>query len=268
MAAITPEFSIDSIPAVKQSLVEPDISTSEFICQQTMLRIKDSAASVAFYSEVLGMRLLKKYDFPQWKFSLYFMGYCDPASIPETGSARTMHLLRQRGAIELTHNHDSAETYVDGNSVSPYQILASLDLCLPHEVHPQKLQSHPDPNQEPFRGFGHIGLTVPNVYAACARFESLGCNFRKKPDEGGMKGLAFIRDPDGYSIEILAADPGGGADVALGLDEGEVARTRYAMTQTMYRVRDPAASLKFYSEVNYQDHVGPRGWGFPRVERP
>ena len=31
---------------------------------------------------------------------------------------------------------------------------------------------------------GHIGIYVPNVYKACERFESLGVNFVKKPDDG------------------------------------------------------------------------------------
>ena len=67
------------------------------------------------------------------------------------------------------------------------------------------LFSYHNGNDDP-RGFGHIGITVPDVYAACERFESLGIKFVKRPDDGRMKGLAFIRDPDGYWIEILSAD--------------------------------------------------------------
>ncbi len=39
---------------------------------------------------------------------------------------------------------------------------------------------------------------MPDVYAACKRFEDLGVEFRKKPDDGNMKGLAFILDPGEY----------------------------------------------------------------------
>ena len=47
---------------------------------------------------------------------------------------------------------------------------------------------------------------VPDVEKACERFESLGVNFAKKPNDGKMKGLAFIKDPDNYWIEILNCD--------------------------------------------------------------
>ena len=48
-----------------------------------------------------------------------------------------------------------------------------------------------------------VPFAVPDVYAACKRFEDLGVDFQKTPDAGSMKGLAFIKDPDGYWIEIL-----------------------------------------------------------------
>lgn len=154
--------------------------TGEFILSQTMLRIRDPARSVAFYRDVLGMTELNRFDFPEMKFSLYFMAYLRPEDgpIPEEKAARAEFTFRQKAAIELTHNHGS-------------EIDASF-------------AGYHNGNSEP-RGFGHIGITVPDVYAACERFEALGVEFVKRPDDGKMKGLAFIKDPDGYWIEILSA---------------------------------------------------------------
>ncbi|KPP65368.1 lactoylglutathione lyase-like, partial [Scleropages formosus] len=63
-------------------------------------------------------------------------------------------------------------------------------------------QAYHNGNSEP-RGFGHIGIAVPDMDAACKMFQQQGVIFVKKPDEGKIKGIIFIQDPDGYWIEIL-----------------------------------------------------------------
>jgi lactoylglutathione lyase len=58
-------------------------------------------------------------------------------------------------------------------------------------------------NEEPHRGFGHIAFHTDDVYKASAELEAAGVRFRKRPDEGNMKGIAFALDPDGLSFLIL-----------------------------------------------------------------
>lgn len=150
-----------------------------YTLNHTMLRVKDPAASLAFYCEVLGMSLLRKADIEAGEFSLYFLGYTEGEDeVPANGGDATRYVFGRQGVLELTHNwgteDEDGPVYHDGNA---------------------------DP-----RGFGHIALNVPDVHAACARFEEAGVEFVKKPDEGMMKGLAFIKDPDGYWVEILSAE--------------------------------------------------------------
>ena len=59
----------------------------------TMLRVGDLERSLRFYCEVLGMRLLRRKDYPEGRFTLAFVGYGD----------ETQHTV-----VELTHNWDTA----------------------------------------------------------------------------------------------------------------------------------------------------------------
>ncbi|MBV8680142.1 MAG: lactoylglutathione lyase [Aquitalea sp.] len=58
----------------------------------TMLRVTDLERSLAFYQDVLGMRLLRRQDYPEGRFTLAFVGY----------GAESDHTV-----LELTHNWDT-----------------------------------------------------------------------------------------------------------------------------------------------------------------
>ena len=58
----------------------------------TMLRVGDLKKSLAFYTEVLGMKLLRQAEYPDGKFTLAFVGYGDE---------------KDHTVLELTHNWDT-----------------------------------------------------------------------------------------------------------------------------------------------------------------
>lgn len=64
----------------------------------TMLRVGSLDRSLAFYTEVLGMRLLRRNDYPEGKFTLAFVGYQDES---------------EAAALELTYNWDT-DHYIIG----------------------------------------------------------------------------------------------------------------------------------------------------------
>ena len=157
-----------------------DPATTGFILNQTMLRIRDPEASLTFYTEVLGFTLLQRLDFEPMRFSLYFLALLSPGETPPADPAALARFTFSRETtLELTHNWGTESD--------------------------QDFGGYHSGNDAP-RGFGHIGISVPDVYVACERFEALGVAFVKRPDDGQMKGIAFIKDPDGYWIEILAPD--------------------------------------------------------------
>ena len=55
------------------------------------------------------------------------------------------------------------------------------------------------------RNFGHIAYRVDDIYAVCERLRDSGVTIHRPPRDGHM---AFVRSPDGISIELLqAGDP-------------------------------------------------------------
>jgi len=58
----------------------------------TMLRVGDLDRSISFYTEVLGMQLLRRQDYPDGRFTLAFVGYGSEDS---------------NAVLELTHNWDT-----------------------------------------------------------------------------------------------------------------------------------------------------------------
>lgn len=153
------------------------IASEGFTFNHTMLRIKDPVKSLEFYTGVLGMTLLRHSQFPDAKFDLYFLAKLtkdERDNLPATEDL-TAYVSRQRGILELTHNYgtenDADFSYHDGNS---------------------------DP-----RGFGHICFAVPDLAKAVAWFDENNVVFQKRPEDGSMKDIAFIKDPDGYWVEII-----------------------------------------------------------------
>lgn len=55
--------------------------------------------------------------------------------------------------------------------------------------------------------FGHIAIEVDNVYTACEKIKSLGGVISREPGpvKGGTTEIAFVKDPDGYAIELIQA---------------------------------------------------------------
>ncbi len=126
----------------------------QFQFRHVMIRVFDLDRSIKFYTEMLGMKLLRKNDYPEGKFTLAFLGY----------GAESDNTV-----IELTHNWDQTEPYEIGS------------------------------------GFGHLALGVHGIYQVCEELKAAGAQVVREagPMKGGTTEIAFIKDPDGYMVELI-----------------------------------------------------------------
>ncbi|CAM3820619.1 lactoylglutathione lyase [Vreelandella rituensis] len=167
-------FQGEQYPGVEN----PAPQTQGFRLNHSMLRVKDPQKALAFYSKILGMRVLRRLDFEEMQFSLYFLANLENADqVPEDTAQRSVWTFNQKGLLELTHNWGT-ETQEDF--------------------------SYHDGNAEP-QGFGHICFSVPDLEAAQAWFDGNDVEFIKRADQGKMKDVIFIKDVDGYWIEVVEA---------------------------------------------------------------
>jgi lactoylglutathione lyase len=167
-------FQTETHPGV---CATPSEASRGFVLNHSMLRVKDPAVSLDFYTRVFGMRVLRKLDFAEMSFSLYFLHHLAEGDTPAPDDVgeRTAWTFSQRSILELTHNwgteNDAEFRYHDGNAK------------------PQ--------------GFGHICFSVPDLDAAIRWLDENQLTYVKRPEQGKMKDVAFVKDPDGYWIEIV-----------------------------------------------------------------
>jgi len=118
-----------------------------------MLRVGNLEKSIAFYTDILNMKELRRKEYPEGKFTLCFLGYGDEAN---------------NTVLELTYNW----------GVNSYEVGTA---------------------------FGHIAISVPDVYEACEKMKKMGGKIIRDagPMNAGTTIIAFLEDPDGYQIELI-----------------------------------------------------------------
>lgn len=160
--------------------VDAETIPQNYRFNHTMIRVRDPQESLRFYQEFLGMQLIRKCEFDEAKFSLYFLGFQVPSSIlSASDEEKHKYVLSCSGILELTHNWGTESD--------------------------EDFKGYCSGNDSESKGFGHIALVVDDLKACCERLQGLGVKFKKLPHEGRMKTVAFALDPDGYWIELLGS---------------------------------------------------------------
>ncbi|MBS3798546.1 MULTISPECIES: lactoylglutathione lyase [unclassified Pseudoalteromonas] len=119
----------------------------------TMLRVGNLERSIEFYTQVLGMKELRRADNEEYRYTLAFVGYGEE---------------KDHTVLELTYNWDQ-DSYELGTA------------------------------------YGHIAIEYDDIYKACDEIRAAGGVISREPGpvKGGTTEIAFVKDPDGYAIELI-----------------------------------------------------------------
>lgn len=144
-----------------------------------MVRVRSLDESLDFYCKKLGLIEVYRYDNEKGRYTNVFLRAPDDA-VGEPPAERKMGMgSRIAPVLELTYNWDGGDvdTRNPDDSVMPSVGTPTLR-----------------------RGFGHLAYAVDDIYEYCARLQKLGVVINRPPRDGRM---AFIKSPDGISIELL-----------------------------------------------------------------
>lgn len=119
----------------------------------TMLRVADLDRAINFYTQIMGMKLLRKSENKQYRYTLAFVGYQEES---------------EEAVIELTYNWDT----------NHYELGTA---------------------------FGHIAIETEDLYDTCENIREAGGTITREPGpvKGGSTEIAFVKDPDGYMLELI-----------------------------------------------------------------
>jgi lactoylglutathione lyase len=120
----------------------------------TMIRVKEFDASLRFYLDGLGMKVLDRFDVKVNRVTAMFIGFDGYAA---------------GGCIELVHPWDDEGPYTHA------------------------------------KGHTHISIGVPSLSAMLAKLEPMGVEVIRPPKVliPGGPAVAFVKDPNGYQVELI-----------------------------------------------------------------
>lgn len=136
----------------------------------TMVRISDIDESLDFYCNKLGMHEVKRTENEEGRYTNIFLATPqDQKSEVDNAQGFSSRLRDYYSTLELTYNWPP----IDGSL-------------------PEKYNAG--------RNFGHLAYQVDNIYETCQKLMDAGVAINRPPRDGHM---AFIKSPDGISIELL-----------------------------------------------------------------
>lgn len=157
-----------------------DMVKADPVFGSVMLRVKDPRAALKFFSR-LGFRSIARLDDDAKECTEYFLAYSLAKPVEEAA-----------GEVEKAE-------WVTGRR--------ECKIVLKHEwgTEEKEEQMYVDGNTKPYRGFGHVGIVVDDIYGTVGAMEKDGYKVVRKPGPFKDVGeIAFVAEPStGYWVEVI-----------------------------------------------------------------